>query len=229
MPARSRSPSRAIDYLAKDYASFRRLMLDRLSVLVPDWRERNPADSWSTLVELLAYAGDHLSYFQDAVATEAYLGTARRRISVRRHARLVDYAMHEGCNARAWVYCRRSKADGRLRRGHDAADRPARSSAAGGPAGLERLLAAEALARERAAGLRDAARADAARRPQRDRLLHRGATPSAACPRARHAPRCAATPALALEPATCWSSRRSSTPRPATRPTPIRRTATPCA
>ena len=33
-----------IDYLAKDYASFRRLMLDRLSVTMPDWRERNPAD-----------------------------------------------------------------------------------------------------------------------------------------------------------------------------------------
>jgi len=55
------------------------------------------------LVELLAYVGDQLSYYQDAVATEAYLGTARQRISLRRHARLVDYAMHEGCNARAWV------------------------------------------------------------------------------------------------------------------------------
>ena len=40
---------------------------------------------------------------QDAVATEAYLETARQRISVRRHARLVDYKLHEGCNARAWV------------------------------------------------------------------------------------------------------------------------------
>ncbi len=53
-----------------------------------------------TLVELLAYAGDPLSYFQDAVATEAYLGTARRRASVRRHARLVDYPMHDGASAR---------------------------------------------------------------------------------------------------------------------------------
>ncbi len=32
------------------------------------------------------------------------LGTARRRVSVRRHARLVDYFMHEGCNARMWVH-----------------------------------------------------------------------------------------------------------------------------
>jgi len=92
-----------IDYLAKDYASFRRLMLDRLSVLMPDWQERSAADMQVALVELLAYVGDHLSYFQDAVATEAYLGTARKRVSIRRHARLLDYTMHEGCNARAWV------------------------------------------------------------------------------------------------------------------------------
>jgi hypothetical protein len=52
---------------------------------------------------VLAYAADHLSYYQDAVATEAYLDTARRRVSVRRHARLVDHLLHEGLNARAWV------------------------------------------------------------------------------------------------------------------------------
>lgn len=92
-----------INYLAKDYASFRRLMLDRLSATAPAWRERNPADLGVALVELLAYVGDQLSYYQDAVATEAYLGTARKRISVRRHARLVDYFLHEGANARAWV------------------------------------------------------------------------------------------------------------------------------
>ena len=112
----SRRAARAepeIDYLAKDYASFRRLMLDRMAVLMPHWRERNPADLGVALVETLAYVGDHLSYQQDAVATEAYLGTARRRVSVRRHARLVDYPMHDGCNARAWVQVRFDKT-GRL-------------------------------------------------------------------------------------------------------------------
>jgi len=92
-----------INYLAKDYASFRQLILDRLALLVPDWSERHVPDLGIALVELLAYSGDYLSYFQDAVATEAYLDTARERISVRRHARLVDYKLHEGCNARAWV------------------------------------------------------------------------------------------------------------------------------
>lgn len=96
-------PSPDIDYLAKDYSSFRRLMLDRLAQVVPEWNARAPADLGVTLVELLAFAGDQLSYFQDAVATEAYLGTARRRTSLRRHAVLVDYAVHEGSNARAWV------------------------------------------------------------------------------------------------------------------------------
>lgn len=92
-----------IDYLAKDYASFRQLILDRLALLVPDWKERHVPDLGIALIEVLAYTGDYLSYFQDAVATEAYLDTARERISVRRHARLVDYRLHEGCNARAWV------------------------------------------------------------------------------------------------------------------------------
>ena len=43
------------------------------------------------------------------MATEAYLQTARRRVSVRRHARLVDYYLHEGCNARAWVFVETSE------------------------------------------------------------------------------------------------------------------------
>lgn len=102
-PAPAETPP-DIDYLAKDYPGFRRLMLDRLSLLVPGWQERSAADLGVTLVELLAYAADQLSYRQDAVAQEAYLGTARRRVSVRRHARLVDYALHDGCNARVWVH-----------------------------------------------------------------------------------------------------------------------------
>ncbi|MDJ0579760.1 putative baseplate assembly protein [Crocosphaera sp.] len=101
--AEKQPPPPTIDYLAKDYQSFRTLMLDRLAVTIPQWQERNPADLGIMLVELFAYIGDRLSYYQDAVATEAYLGTARKRISIRRHSRLLDYFIHEGCNARAWV------------------------------------------------------------------------------------------------------------------------------
>jgi hypothetical protein len=93
-----------IDYLARDYTSLRQMLLDRLSVQIPTWTERHVADLEIALVELLAYAGDYLSYYQDAVAAEAYLMTARQRISQRRHARLLDYAIDEGLNARAFVH-----------------------------------------------------------------------------------------------------------------------------
>jgi hypothetical protein len=110
----------AIDYLARDYASFGRLLLDRLSAVMPDWRERSPADLWVTVAEAVAFRGDELSYYQDAVATEAYLGTARQRVSVRRHTRLLDYAFHDGCNARCWVtFEAGAAADGRTLAGCD--------------------------------------------------------------------------------------------------------------
>ncbi|MEQ1528197.1 MAG: putative baseplate assembly protein [Methylococcales bacterium] len=96
-------PPPEINYLARDFQSFRQAMLDRLLVTMPEWRERHIPDIGITLVELMAYVADQLSYTLDSVATEAYLATARRRISVRRHARLVDYRMHEGCNSRAWI------------------------------------------------------------------------------------------------------------------------------
>lgn len=101
-----RQPSVRLDYRAKDYEAYRRWMLERMGTLVPQWRERHPADLGVTLLELLAGAADHLSYYQDAAAREAYLETARRRISVRRHARMLDYRLHEGCEAMVWLHVR---------------------------------------------------------------------------------------------------------------------------
>ena len=97
-------PPPDIHYLARDYASLRRLVVDRLTQQMPGWRDRSPADLATTLAELIAYVGDLQHYQLDAVATEAYLHTARQRSSLRRHALLVDYAMHEGCNARTWLH-----------------------------------------------------------------------------------------------------------------------------
>ena len=96
-------PAPDINYMAKDYGVIRQAMLDRLAVLVPSWTETHAADLGIAMIETLAYAADHLSYQQDAVSTEAYIGTARSRISLRRHAKLVDYTIQEGCNARVFV------------------------------------------------------------------------------------------------------------------------------
>lgn len=92
-----------IDRLGRDYPGFRRVLLDRMAKLHPNWQQRNPADVRVALVEALAYIGDQLSYEQDAIATEAYLGTARHRVSARRHARLVDYRMHDGLSSRTFL------------------------------------------------------------------------------------------------------------------------------
>ncbi len=100
-PVRVAEP--VIDYLSRDYAGLRQLLLDRLSTVAPAWTDRNAADTGVTLVEIFAYLGDLLAAAQDAVSAEAYLGTARRRVSVARHARLLDYPMHQGAAARTWL------------------------------------------------------------------------------------------------------------------------------
>jgi hypothetical protein len=98
-------PEPTLDYLAKDYQSFRRLMLDLIAQRNPGWQERLPADLGITLVELFAYAGDLLSYAQDAgPVTESFLDTCLHRISAARHARLIDYHMHNGRNAATFVH-----------------------------------------------------------------------------------------------------------------------------
>ncbi len=102
-PAAGPSGSPLLDYLARDYEALRTRLLDRLSTLLPLWTDRSPADPVVMLAELFAFLGDRLAYWQDAVGVEAYLGTARQRTSVRRHARLLDYAVHEGCSARVWL------------------------------------------------------------------------------------------------------------------------------
>lgn len=93
----------ALDHMARDFDSFRRMLLDLARMRNPNWQEVHPAAPATALVELLAAEGDRLAWMQDAVGTEATLETARLRISARRHARLVDYRVHEGRNAFAFV------------------------------------------------------------------------------------------------------------------------------
>lgn len=105
---RSSSPGAAyvddgISYLGRDFAGLTQLMLNRIAVTAPQWTETHEPDMWMALIELLAYVGDDLSYYEDAVATEAYLQTARLRVSIKRHARLLDYRLGDGCAARVWV------------------------------------------------------------------------------------------------------------------------------
>jgi hypothetical protein len=89
-----------IDYLAKDFLSFRKALLDFSALRYPDWVERSEADFGVMFVEALSSLGDDLSYTQDRVHTEASLDTATQRRSIVRHARLVDYEPRPATSAR---------------------------------------------------------------------------------------------------------------------------------
>ena len=97
------APTPPLDYLARDHATLRRILVDRLALHLDDLHPDRAADPLTAMVDLLAHVADQLSVTGDLVATEAHLDTARSRISLRRHARLLDHAVHDGTNARTWV------------------------------------------------------------------------------------------------------------------------------
>jgi len=88
-----RENRQVIDYLARDYNSFRKALIDLIPAKLPEWTDRSEADFGIVLLELFAYMGDILSYYQDRIANEAFLNTAQERRSVINHLRLIGYEM----------------------------------------------------------------------------------------------------------------------------------------
>ncbi len=83
-----------IDYMARDYNSLLRAMRDQIPHKLAQWQDfTNEADFGNVLLELFAHIGDILSYYQDRVANESFLGTARTRRSVIEHLRLIGYEL----------------------------------------------------------------------------------------------------------------------------------------
>jgi hypothetical protein len=93
----------AIDYLAKDYDSFRHTLIAAMMERVPGWQVTSEADLDQVLIDLFSAVGDELSDFQDRVMNEAYLVTSRKRVSLARHARLMDYHIHQGNQSSSWL------------------------------------------------------------------------------------------------------------------------------
>ena len=102
-PAKRPPDEPVIDYLAKDYDSFRHTMIAALMQRVPDWQPSSEADLDQVLLDLFSAAADELSDYQDRVMNEAYLASARKRVSLARHARLMDYHIHQGNQASTWL------------------------------------------------------------------------------------------------------------------------------
>lgn len=85
-----------VDYLARDFVSLRRALLDFAAQRYPSWQKPMEADVGTMLAEVMAALGDEFSYVQDRHNREAYLETATERRSLRRKARLLDHEIHDG-------------------------------------------------------------------------------------------------------------------------------------
>lgn len=90
-----------IDYMARDYDSFKQAMLELIPQKLPNWTDRSEADFGIVLIELFAYMADILSYYQDRIANESFLATAQERKSVIEHLRLIGYELEPSAAASA--------------------------------------------------------------------------------------------------------------------------------
>jgi len=102
-PLEGPGPEPVIDYLARDFDSFKHTLISAMMERVPGWRATSEADLDQVLIDLFGAAADELADYHDRVANEAYLGTARKRISLARHARFMDYHIHQGNQASTWL------------------------------------------------------------------------------------------------------------------------------
>ncbi len=80
-----------IDYLAKDFGSFKQALSEFSTLRYPAWLERSEVDLGTVMMEVLAAIGDELSYYQDRIAGESLLTTGTQPVSLLHLARLVDY------------------------------------------------------------------------------------------------------------------------------------------
>lgn len=82
--------------------------LDAFVTLVPlnpfaSWHEGISSDYQTMFVELWAYLADILTFYQERIANEAFLGTAALRDSLLRLVTLIDYRPSPGAGAGGWV------------------------------------------------------------------------------------------------------------------------------
>ncbi|MFI6644009.1 baseplate J/gp47 family protein [Streptomyces sp. NPDC050504] len=91
-----------VDYMARDYESLLHAMREQIPRKLPEWRDfGNEADFGNVLLQLFAHIGDIIGYYQDRVAGEAFLGTARTRRAVIQHLRLIGYELGTAAPAAA--------------------------------------------------------------------------------------------------------------------------------
>ncbi len=95
-----------VDYLARDFESFRAALSAYAAERYPDWEVDNPADFGAMVAEMFAALGDEFAFLQDGFQREGYLETLRERRSFSQLARLLDYRPDPGQSATGLVVMR---------------------------------------------------------------------------------------------------------------------------
>ncbi len=82
-----------IDFTDKDYTALRRALLQFAQYRLPEWTDRSPADFGVLMVDLFAYMGDLVLYYQDRIADQSVLGTATERRNIVNLLRIIGYEL----------------------------------------------------------------------------------------------------------------------------------------
>jgi hypothetical protein len=83
--------STSLDYTSKDFDALRDRLFNVIPSAFPDWTDRQVADFGNILVELFAFCGDVISFYQDNQANESRWTTARLRRSLIGMSKLIGY------------------------------------------------------------------------------------------------------------------------------------------
>jgi hypothetical protein len=83
----------SVDYTDKDFDALRARLVALIQSVFPDWTDFDVASFGNTLVELYAFVGDVLTFYQDNLARESRLVTATQRRSVMALAKMLGYRL----------------------------------------------------------------------------------------------------------------------------------------
>ncbi len=93
----------SVDYTDRDFDSLRTRLISLLKSVFPDWTDFDVASFGNILLEMYAFVGDVLSFYQDSLARESRLATATQRKNVIALARMLGYKLHGAQAATAQV------------------------------------------------------------------------------------------------------------------------------
>lgn len=82
-----------LDYTDKDFDSLRERLIALVRSVFPTWTDHNVLTFGNLLIELYAFIGDVLVFYQDAQARESRIVTATQRASVIKLARLIGFEL----------------------------------------------------------------------------------------------------------------------------------------